>query len=253
MDLLHVSFQGAALGKRADMQVLLPEAADEPHPVVYCLHGLSGDYSDLVREHDLAAVCRQYGWALVMPDSGRGYWCNNPCPGGSAYEDHVVQDVIGWVERNLPVRTDRDGRAITGISMGGYGAFMLALRHPELFCAASSQSGALYFANHRPHPDEERYPYTLMDALPAGRYDCFALVAAAVAARSELPALHLHCGREDGLFECNRMFHEHLDGLGVSHRWAEYSGAHTHDYWVAHFDETFEFFTDYLPVRQKEA
>ena len=78
-----------------------------------------------------------------MPDGGRGWYTN--AVEGDAYEDDLIKDVIGLVERTFPVKAERAGRAIGGLSMGGYGAVKLGLKHPELFASVNSHSGALGF------------------------------------------------------------------------------------------------------------
>jgi S-formylglutathione hydrolase FrmB len=135
--------------------------------------------------------------------------------------------------------------------MGGYGAFALALRHPETFSAAHSLSGALAWG----HTDEYRTgPYSaemrriLGENHIGSEKDLFALVATAQKANT-LPALRFDCGTEDFLFEHNRSFKAHLDQLAVPHEYAEYSGAHNWDYWDEHIQEGLLFVARELGIK----
>ena len=78
---------------------------------------------------------------VVMPDGGRGWYTN--AVAGYTYEDDLIKDVVGLVDRTFPVKAERAGRAIGGLSMGGYGAVKLGLKHHEMFASVNSHSGAL--------------------------------------------------------------------------------------------------------------
>ena len=109
-----------------------------------------------------------------MPNGQRSFYVNDPRPGYyGAYEDHILKDVVGFVDATFPTVRGRQGRFIAGLSMGGYGALMLALRHPDVFSAACSHAGALAFA-HSPRPDRPDIQ-ALADSLPLGEYDIYLL------------------------------------------------------------------------------
>ncbi len=239
-----ISFQGEALGKCNHLDVIVPDDRPGPLGVLYLLHGLSDNQTIWNRHVPLADLVRDLPLIVVMPDGARSFYCNNPSPGGDRYEDHVVRDVVGFVDRVFPTIASREGRALAGNSMGGYGAVMLALRHPELFCAAVSHSGALYFA-HAERPMGHAYASELMEALPPGEYDVFRL-AEALAGSPDVPALRLDCGLEDGLLASNREFHAHLDALGIAHEYAEHPGDHSWPYWRDHIGETLDFVMRHL-------
>jgi len=236
-----ISFKGEALGQCSNLDVIVPEKTAGPFGVLYLLHGLSDNQTIWNRHVPITDLVRDLPLIVVMPDGGKGFYCNNPAPGGGQYEDHIVRDVIGFVDRTFPTIPHRRGRALAGNSMGGYGAVMLALRHPETFAAAVSHSGAMYFA-HGERPIEYPYVAQLAAALPAGDYDVFAL-AKALAGSTDAPALRLDCGRDDALLDGNRAFHAHLDALGIAHEYAEHPGGHDWGYWRDHIGETLDFVT----------
>jgi len=206
MSLCHVEFRSHALGKMTHMNVLLPDT-DEPVPTVYMLHGNEGDHESWLRDSRMTCHARGHRLALVFPDGQRSRYVNSPACG--QYEDFIVEDVIGYVERTFPVRTGRDCRAIAGYSMGGYGALMLALKHPDVFAAVSGHSGSYYNGLWREggwmsvHPARE----TLGPLLQTPAYDIRHLARAALAS-GQLPAIRLDCGVDDHLIEINRKFHK---------------------------------------------
>jgi len=241
-----VSFKGEALGKCNHLDVILPDAGDGPFPVLYLLHGLSDDQTIWSRHVPVADLVRDLPLIVAMPDGGKGFYCDNPAPGGGQYESHIVHDVLGFMDRTFPTIASREGRAVAGNSMGGFGALMLAMRHPGEFCAAVSHSGAMYFA-HGDRPIDHEYVSALAGGLPAGKYDLFGLAAKARAAGT-LPALRMDCGTEDHLLESNRAFHAHLDEQRIPHEYAEHPGGHTWQYWRDHIGETLAFVTRQLAM-----
>jgi len=234
-----VNFKAEALGKQSAVQVIVPEAAPGPFPVLYLLHGLSDNHTTWNLRVPVEAMVGDRPLMVVMPDGGRSFYCNNPAPGGGQYEDYIAEDLIGFIDRTFPTIAGREGRALAGNSMGGYGAAMLAMRHAEMFCAAVSHSGAMYFA-HEGRPIEHDYVSALVGALSSDGYDLFKL-AERRRPTGERPALRIDCGTDDFLLESNRDFHRHLDALGIAHEYAEHGGGHDWDYWREHLPETIEF------------
>ncbi|MHC4716419.1 MAG: alpha/beta hydrolase, partial [Planctomycetota bacterium] len=226
MALCNVRFSGKAANKACGMAVILPDAGDGPFPVLYLLHGYSDDHTIWCRRTRIEWYVREMPLMVVMPDGLHSFYCNDPRPGGFAGEDHIIQDVMGFVERTFPGLRERDGRAVAGLSMGGYGAMMLGLRHPEMFCAISAHSSAFDFAH---QPLAERHEInTLAGALPAGDYDCFAL-SEKIKQAGSAPAIRFDCGTDDVLIQSNRDFHAHLERICLEHEYAEFPGEHQCD------------------------
>jgi S-formylglutathione hydrolase FrmB len=222
------------------MAVILPEnSGGGPYPVLYLLHGLSDDHTAWIRRTSIERDLRNRCLIVVMPDGHRSFYANDPRPGGLAYEDHILKDVIGFVEQNFPAIPERRARAVAGLSMGGYGAMMLALKHPDRFCAAVSHSGVLALLRKTP-----AIARPLPSALAPEAYDPFLLAEQAKARcnrKMPMPALRIDCGRDDSLLEHNRMFRAHLKRLHIAHEYQEHAGTHNWDYWDAHIPQTLDF------------
>lgn len=218
--------------------VIVPETIPGPFPVFYLLHGLSDDHSAWVRKTSIERYAEDYPFIIVMPDGGCGYYTD--APDGEAHETAIVRDLIPVVDRLFRTDARREGRVIGGLSMGGYGAFKLALRYPELFCSAVSHSCSRALTwTHEPLPPEPRFTRVFGLNPGGGPHDLFAVTERID--RRLLPALRLDCGAGDALLGGNRRFHEHLTALGIPHEYAEFPGGHNWTYWDRRIQEALRF------------
>src|SRR5437764_12398734 len=155
MALCDLHYFSTALKKMTAAMLILPEGEDVrgPFPAFYLLHGLSDDHTAWVRRTSIERYAQglplitvghddDEGQPLiiVMPDGGRGFYTD--AREGFAYETAMLE-LIGYVDQTFRTDARREARAIGGLSMGGYGALKLALKHPDLFGSANSHSGAL--------------------------------------------------------------------------------------------------------------
>src|SRR3954447_12236657 len=149
-----ISVSTPALGRAVDVRVLVPAdygTSTDRYPVLYLLHGTSGRASDWVTSGDAEQATAGLPLIVVMPDAGfdgnGGGWFTNwvdtsTALGPSQWETFHVDQLIPWVDANLRTRAARDGRAIAGLSQGGFGSTTYAARHPDLFVSVASFSGA---------------------------------------------------------------------------------------------------------------
>jgi S-formylglutathione hydrolase FrmB len=151
----NVQVLSGALGRPVNVRVLLPlDYAQTPtrhYPVLYLFHGTSGQASDWVNQGNAEATTAGLPLIVVMPDAGfdgdGGGWFTNWYDthtrlGPSQWETFHVDQLIPWVDHNLRTVAQRQGRAIAGLSQGGFGALSYAARHPDTFISAGSFSGA---------------------------------------------------------------------------------------------------------------
>lgn len=140
------------LGRDVKFTVYLPDGYKDsagPYPVVYLLHGAGGDENEWRTKGGAAETLDglikrglMRPSVVVMPTAGPASWWANGAAEKS--ESAIMDDLLPYVEGRYKVARDRKGRAIGGLSMGGYGALNLALRHPAKFCAAAVISPAIY-------------------------------------------------------------------------------------------------------------
>jgi S-formylglutathione hydrolase FrmB len=291
------TFHSEALGVDKRYVVWLPAGYDrEPArrwPVIYMLHGLGGNERDWVDAGKLDQAAADLGLQaiVVMPDGDAGFYADAVTPPdyeaclarGSPfnhreppssfcvkkgdYETYVVRDLVGHIDATFRTKTDRSARAIGGLSMGGFGALSLSLRHPDLFGAAASHSGVVALFYVGPHPyvrgqeqlgaDVERWgrhvgaigelvrgifghdvanwrahdPATLLGELQPGKVQ-----------------LYLDCGTDDGfsLQDSAAFVHDLLDGRGVSHTYYSGPGRHDFSFWKQRLPHSLEFFARFF-------
>jgi S-formylglutathione hydrolase FrmB len=141
-----------SLAEPADVLVLEPpsysRSPSRRYPVLYFLHDGYGNARTLEAEGVAAELYRRMADErlaefLVVAPGAPGSWFSDSHDGKRLYERFLAEDLPREIENRYRVRPGKSARAITGISMGGYGAFKLALKRPELYAAVSSLSGAL--------------------------------------------------------------------------------------------------------------
>jgi putative tributyrin esterase len=248
------SVQSAALGRSMKYRVLLPqdyESSQRRYPVLYLLHGLSGNYTDWTMRTNVAEYSRTLALIVVMPD-GENQWYVNAADDSGRFEDYVVTDLQADVVRKFRTVNSRYGRAIAGLSMGGYGALKMALKRPAAFAVAASFSGA--FGATREGELERLIGSGEAARLgkifgPAGSQtrkenDVFALASALQP--SGAPYLYVDCGTADNsLLGANREVVAALHKAGAPYEYHEVPGAHSWDYWDRRI-------RDFLPVLMKK-
>ncbi len=236
-----IQYFSRSLEKASSVNVVFPDDPDVPRPWVafYLLHGLSDDHTIWMRRTSVERYVEGTPMVLVMPDGGRGWYSNAAV--GLAYEDDLIKDVVGLIDRTFPVKAERGGRAIGGLSMGGYGAVKNGLKHHDKFASVTSHSGAI--AAVRDPESGKRIGSDFVNVfgeMPAGgSEDPFALVTSLD--HGVLPKMRIDCGKDDFLLEQNRAFDDHLNRHQIGHEYEEFEGGHNWEYWDKHVREAIAF------------
>ena len=241
-----IRVESRAMGKPWPALVILPPAyfAEEERrfPVLYLLHGASGDHQSWVRYTSLLKDVQTRDLIVVCP-YGRthGWYVDSPQREHSNVETHIVKELVPHIDANYRTVAGRESRAIAGYSMGGHGAVTLAAKHPEMFVSASSLSGILDITRWPRHwmltetfgsLEEHREFWVANSGL--GLAETFTASAKGV-------SLFVDCGRSDVAFEENRDFHRLLGKLGVAHVYRDRPGGHNWAYWSDHIAEHLDF------------
>lgn len=242
--------QQPSLQKMASVAVITPDAPKGPYPVLYLLHGLSDDHSAWFRRTSLERYAANMNLAIVMPDGGRSFYVNHKEQPFLAYERFMTEDLINFTDRTFRTIPNKTGRAIAGLSMGGYGAMKLALSHPDLYAAAISHSGALTQGRYALDPGNEWNGQWVpwFGRWPKGGGDDLSALAERVP-KSKRPKLRIDCGRKDFLIDANRAYHKHLMKIRYSHEYAEHPGVHDWVYWDLHIRDTLAFVAKTLKIK----
>lgn len=245
MALLHCNFFSETLGVSTSMDVILPQATLSQigmrgatraglHPTLYLLHGLSDDHTIWQRRTSIERYVAALGLAVVMPGVQRSFYTD--MHKGYRYWTFISEEIPALARSFFPLSPRREDNFVAGLSMGGYGAFKLALRCPGRFAAAASLSGALDMATRIEDPARdpiEDIPLIFGDppVLRDTENDLFECARRAVAAGATLPRLYQWCGTEDYLHADNVRFRDHALGLGLDLTYEESPGAHEWACW----------------------
>ena len=234
------------------------DAARQHYPVVYFLHGLGDNERTLFNSggwtllDDLRKQHRMGDFMIVAPEGWRSFYVNS-ADGRFRYSDFFLQEFMPHIEGKYRIRKGRSARAISGISMGGYGALRLAFAHPELFSAASAQSAALITetpkqldaAGHMGMPLTGVLDPVFGKPIDVAHWNAnnpFLLARKNAAALRKL-AIYFNCGQADNYdFEKGAAaLHEELLKEGIRHEYHAYPGDHSVTYFLSHFAEVMEF------------
>ncbi|MCD8483063.1 MAG: esterase family protein [Verrucomicrobia bacterium] len=205
-------------------------------PVLYLLHGLSDDHTIWMRRTSIERYVSELGLAVVMPAVHRSFYTD--MPSGLKYFEFVSKELPALCESFFRLSASPVNKFIAGLSMGGYGAFKVALSYPTEWAGAASLSGALdvksIFTKRLPERSVEAQAiFGPMDKVGNSTNDLFFLLQQA-SKNPHLPELFSRCGTQDFLIEENREFVAHCNACGVKVDYAEAEGAaHTWDYWDA--------------------
>ena len=241
-----VHFFSDSLNEQRAFNLILPldyENSTGRYPVLYLLHGYTGDNSNWTLLTNLSGYAGRYRLIIVMPDGSNGWYVNSATDPKAKFEDYIIKDIIPYVEKHYRTIPLRRARAIGGLSMGGYGAMFLGLKHPDLFAAVGALSGAPDVAHHGLPPDapnatekERKQKVEIMShfgapgTATAKERDPFEIVPKVP--REQMPTLYIAEGGEDFLIKGNREFVAKLAGLKIPYEYREISPReHTWDFW----------------------
>jgi len=216
-------------------RVILPDAlpTDEKLPVVWLLHGAGSTYRDWSNGSNIAELAH-HGLILVMPDAGNSYYVNSATNKKFRDEDYLIDDVIPDARRRFPASSDRDQNAIVGISRGGFGAAVIALRHPQLFSFAAGMSSAIDMAERSFRWRAPSASFGIRDTFgPMGSdtrkaNDPYKLI---VNLHQPMPFFYFTCGQQESLLEPNERFAAQLQKRGIPSEFHTLPGGHNWDQW----------------------
>lgn len=237
-----------AMQKNIKSVVITPDnyAKGNAMPVVYLLHGAGGNYADWIRSApEIAQLSDQYQQIIVCPDGNVTSWYfDSPVNSAWKYETYITTELIPFIDKNYKTIPSRKGRAITGLSMGGHGAFYLAIKHQDLFGAAGSMSGGVdirpfpknwkieeKLGSYAEHPEnwEKNTVVNLLHLLTPGSL-----------------ALIFDCGTGDFFYKVNVNLHEQMLERNIAHDFISRPGAHDWGYWKNAVNYQFLFLNTYF-------
>lgn len=234
------------MNRSIEVVVIVPDqAAETPCPTLYLLHGYGGHAKTWLNiRPDLPEMADRDGVIVVCPDGKKSWYWDSPLRPESQFETFVARELVTYMDRNYNTVKQREGRAITGLSMGGHGGLWLSMRHKDTFGAGGSTSGGVDI---RPFPNnwemkkqlgelkdnrevwEKHTVINLLDSLKNGEL-----------------ALIFDCGTGDFFFEVNNNLHRELLKRGIDHDYIVRPGVHNQPYWKNAIEYQWLFFRKFF-------
>lgn len=228
--------------------VIKPQSynGQDTFPVLYLLHGYSGRYDNwIITVPHIKDLSDQYGMMIVCPDGAFGSWYfDSPVDPEFQYETFVSKELVEWVDANYRTVASREGRAITGLSMGGHGALYLAFRHQDVFGACGSMSGGVDI---RPFPNN----WDMAKRLGAQsdyprRWEENTVMGLLHLLTPNSVKIIIDCGSEDFFFAVNERLHDKLLYRNIPHDYTTRPVAHNWQYWENSIKYHALFFNDFF-------
>lgn len=238
-----------AMKKNVPCIVIKPNGhlySKEKFPVVYLLHGYSGAYNNWINKMpSLIDASNEFKSFIVCPDGGFGSWyIDSEVEATSQYETFISKELVTYIDSAYRTDARHQKRAITGLSMGGHGALMLAIRHQETFGAASSMSGAVDLKNIiKKYDSDKKFGDTAQHKNVWQKYSVTILVD--TFSNQQMP-IYIDCGTNDIFIQSNRILHQKLDSLKIKHDYTERTGEHNWAYWTNALPYHLLFFRNYF-------
>ena len=229
------------------------------YPVVYLLHGYTDNETGWVQFGEADRILDEGiksgelpPMIVVMPDAGVT-WYMNDYQGKVRYEDMFVQELVPHIDSLYRTRPQREYRAVSGLSMGGQGSFLLAMHYPDLFGSCAALSAAVYTEKTMAEMPDDRYnnTFAMLFSGPVKGEERITthfkrnspLVLARSAPEADLKKVrwYMDCGDDDFLSAANAKLHVELLDRKIPHEYRVRDGAHTWTYWRTGLPDALKF------------
>ena len=258
MILTQFNFFSNVLNSRCTVNTLLPQRkpADPqdnyqaPFRVLYLLHGYSDDQTAWQRWTSIERYAEGRNLAVLMPYAQNSFYTD--MQHGGKFFTFLTEELPAVAHDLYPLSNERADTFVAGLSMGGYGAFKLALSRPDQYAAAASLSGAVDIRELVKRHDDPENPAWLermqdifgdLDKVTGSPHDLFSL-AQMVSQTALKPRLFQFCGTEDFLHQDNLRLRDFIQPLGFDYIYAETPGDHS---WI-HWDRMIQKVLDWLDL-----
>ncbi|MBP7317660.1 MAG: esterase family protein [Flavobacterium sp.] len=223
-----------SMNKNIKTCVIVPDnykKSKKKFPVVYLLHGYSGNYATWVKSFkEVSQQVDRYGFIAIGVDGNYSSWYfNSPIDPTFKYETYIIDELVPFIDKKYKTIASREGRAISGLSMGGHGALYLSLKHQDVFGAAGSMSGGVDI---RPFSEKWNIKKRLgaINDFP-DNWEKNTVVNLIELNQNNNLKLIIDCGVDDFFIDVNRELHQKMLALKIDHDYIERPGKHNIDYW----------------------
>lgn len=242
-------FKSSILGRDVNYTIYLPpdyETSERKYPVLFLLHGYSDDhtgwmhYGEMNRIADEMINGGEISPVIIVVADAKKTWYINNYSGTENYEDMYIKEFIPHIEKAYRARGIKGGRAIGGLSMGGYGSLLYALKHPDLFIACVPMSAAVFTDDEVKTRFEEGNDYGFKNLFGGNVEDLgnhwransiLHIVKNIPDSKKKAVKFYIDCGDDDFLFRGNSMLHIEMTDNKIPHEYRVRDGAHSWTYW----------------------
>ncbi|MFT3748007.1 MAG: alpha/beta hydrolase family protein [Agriterribacter sp.] len=250
------------LGRSVKYTIYFPPDYDHSqrtYPVVYLLHGYTDDntgwlqFGEINRYADKAILDGTIPPMIIVMPNGDSSWYINSYDGKEKYEDFFVKEFVPGIEKQYRIKSEKRFRGIAGLSMGGYGTMIYALKYPELFAAAAPLSAGIFGDEEMTMMPESQWNNIFAplfgkdlkgkDRLNKAWYDNSVLSIIEKKNGADLNKVRywIDCGDDDFLFNGNSLLHIALKKKLVKHEYRVRDGGHTWEYWRTGITDALKF------------
>ena len=256
-----LSFRSDILKSDRKYAIYLPadyESSERSYPVLYLLHGSGDDQSGWIQFGEVLKIADQAikngnstSMIIVMPDAQtgqKGYF--NTISEKWNYEDFFFQDLIPYIEKKYRIKSEKRFRAIAGLSMGGGGSFIYALRHPQFFSSSCALSAAMgdssfdVFYNKNKNSFQGRKREDLYNYF--SNHNALSIIKNQTDENLKSVRWYIDCGDDDFLFEGNSLVHIALKKKNIPHEYRVRDGEHNWTYWRSALPSVLKFVSDHF-------
>ena len=243
-----LKFESNLVDYEVKYSIYLPpdyETSNRSYPVLYLLHGYSDDETGWIQFGEANSIADR-GIAngdfppciIIMPD-GKVTWYSNSIDGKDSWEDMFIKEFIPYIEKEYRIRAKKEFRAIAGLSMGGNGALLLAMRHTDLFSSCVAMSAGTFTDDEIFNNDNnDHYFGNIYGSLANGNvsdywklYSPLYLLDSIDKEKLKSVRYYIDCGDDDFLYKGNSALHVKMRDLGISHEYRVRNGGHQWSYW----------------------
>jgi S-formylglutathione hydrolase FrmB len=229
--------------------VILPDGYNtesKKYPVLYLLHGHGGKYDSWIKgtKKSLPQEATKWQMIIVCPDGQNSWYWDSPIDPKFQFETYVSSELVSYIDENYKTIASTDGRAITGLSMGGHGGLWLGINHPDVFGACGSMSGGVDI---RPFPNN----WNMKDRL--GEYkqnsevwNNHTVITQLYKIVPNTLSIIIDCGKDDFFYQVNENLHNEMLQKNIIHDYIVRPGGHTQQYWNNAIDYQMQFFSKFF-------
>jgi enterochelin esterase-like enzyme len=257
-----LKLKSTILGKDVEYSIYLPPdyaTSERRYPVLYLLHGFTDDETAWTQFGEVKAIAdaqlqkmEMTPMIIVMPDAGTS-WYMNSADGKVKFDDFFIKEFIPFIDATYKTRTQRQFRALAGLSMGGLGTLIYAFKYPDLFSAAAPLSAAVLLDEEVINTPADRWAGAY--GIPIGKdlagaarltehyksYSPLYLVKNGLADELKKVQYYIDCGDKDFLIKGNMALHAALIDKQIPHEFRVREGVHNWTYWRTALPDVFRF------------